>query len=159
MRGRKNKNILFLVTYIFNQGILNFFFVYFIQHCPSDSAASEEAGIEPRTVGILALEAYLLSNKCNHSARSHPQLGQISFTNLARSHLQLGWISPTTRLDLVHNQARSHSQLGQISSITRLDLIHNLARSHPQLGDISSKVTDIQSSSGYVVSVRQNSPG
>ncbi len=36
----------------------------------------------------------------NHSARSHPLLGQISST--------LGQISSTTRLDLIHYSARSH---------------------------------------------------
>jgi hypothetical protein len=36
---------------------------------PSDSTVSEDAGIEPRTVVILAL----VVRRFNHSARSHPQ--------------------------------------------------------------------------------------
>ncbi len=79
------------------RGIPKIFLCTLFNTVPHDSAASEEAGFEPRTVGILALEAYLLSNTCNHSGRSHPQLGYISFT---------------TWLDLIHNLARSHSQLG-----------------------------------------------
>jgi hypothetical protein len=51
-------------------GIL-FFFIYVIQHCfichPSDSTASEDARIEPRTVTTLALTA----GRSNHSARSY----------------------------------------------------------------------------------------
>jgi hypothetical protein len=47
------------------------FFMYVIQHCficlPSDSTASEDARIEPRTVTTLALTA----RRSNHSARSH----------------------------------------------------------------------------------------
>ncbi len=68
-----------------------FFFMYNIQHCftcrPSDSTVSEDAGIEPRTVA---------TRRSSHSARSYPQLGQIS---------------STTRLDLIHN--------GQISSTNK----------------------------------------
>ncbi len=49
------------------------FFMYVIQHCficrPSDSAVSEDAGIEARTVATFALTA----RRSNHSARSHPQ--------------------------------------------------------------------------------------
>jgi hypothetical protein len=49
-----------------------FLFMYVIQHCficrPSDSAESEDAGIEPRTVATLALTA----NWSNHSATSYP---------------------------------------------------------------------------------------
>ncbi len=103
--------------------------MYFIQHCPSVSTVSEDAGIEPRTVATLALA--LTQTLEPKLARSHPQLFQISFT---------------TRPELIHNSveslphsARSHLKLGQISSSTRLDLIqHNLARSHPQLGQNSS---------------------
>ena len=46
---------------------------HFFQHCficrPSDSSASEHAGIEPRTVEILALSII----RSNHSDRSHLQ--------------------------------------------------------------------------------------
>ncbi len=51
----------FLSIYILhsNRGIFGFFSMYYIQHCffcrPSDSAESEDAGIEPRTVATLAL--------------------------------------------------------------------------------------------------------
>ncbi len=72
------------------QGI--FHIRYFIQHCficrPSDSTASEEAGIEPRTVATLALAA----RRSNHSARSHPQSAR-SHPQSARSHPQLGYRS------------------------------------------------------------------
>ncbi len=51
-----------------------FFFMYDIQHCficrPTDSAVSEDAGIEPRTVATSALAV----RRSNHSARSHPQI-------------------------------------------------------------------------------------
>ncbi len=61
-------------------GFFGFFlFLYDIQHCficrPSDSTASEDAGIEPRTVATTALTV----RRSNHSAdlflkaRSHPQ--------------------------------------------------------------------------------------
>ncbi len=47
--------------------------MYDFQHCficrPSDSALSEDAGIEPRTVAPTALTV----RRSNHSARSHPQ--------------------------------------------------------------------------------------
>ena len=49
-----------------------YFLKYLIQHSfvcyNSDSAVSEDAGIEPRTVETLALTA----RRSNHSARSHP---------------------------------------------------------------------------------------
>jgi hypothetical protein len=49
-----------------------FLFMCVIQHClicrPSDSIASEDVGIESRTVATLALTA----RRSNHSARSHP---------------------------------------------------------------------------------------
>jgi hypothetical protein len=52
-----------------------FLFMYLIQHCPSDSTVSEDAGIEPRTVATLALTA----RRSNFSARSHPYLIITSF--------------------------------------------------------------------------------
>jgi hypothetical protein len=49
-----------------------FFYVRYIQHCficsPKDSAMSEDAGIEPRTVATTPLAL----RHSNHSARSHP---------------------------------------------------------------------------------------
>ncbi len=57
-----------------------------IQHCficrPSDSTVSEDAVIESRTVGTLALTA----RRSKQSVISHPRVGWISSTNLARSH-------------------------------------------------------------------------
>jgi hypothetical protein len=48
--------------------------MYDIQHCfiyrPSDSTESEDAGIEPRTVAIIALAV----RRSNHLAKSYPQL-------------------------------------------------------------------------------------
>ncbi len=54
-------------------GIFGFFlFMYVIQHCficcPSESTVSEDAGIEPRTVAILAWTA----RRCNHANISRP---------------------------------------------------------------------------------------
>ncbi len=89
-----------------------FLFMYVIQHCficrPSDSTVSEDAGIEPTTVATDALTTRLdrLTHdsarshdlaeswvrwssrvvRASNSPRSHPRLGQISFTNSARSH-------------------------------------------------------------------------
>jgi hypothetical protein len=65
--------------------------MYFIQHClicrPSDSTVSDDAGIEPRTVGIgcqtLWPLGYISSTTRLHLI--HPQLGYISFTT--RLHL------------------------------------------------------------------------
>ncbi len=52
-----------------------FFSMYCIQHClicrPSDTAVSEDAEIEPRTVTTSALAV----RRSNHQARSHPRLG------------------------------------------------------------------------------------
>jgi hypothetical protein len=49
-------------------------FQYFIQYCficrPSDSAVSEDAGIEPRT----AVTSALAVRRSNYSARSHPHI-------------------------------------------------------------------------------------
>ena len=63
--------------HFFTRGFFVFFYVL-IQHyfiCrQSDSTVSENAGIEPRTVATSALAL----RRPNHSARSHPQLGQIS---------------------------------------------------------------------------------
>ncbi len=90
------------------------FSVLFIHHCficrPSDSTVSEDAGIKSRKVAT----SVLVVRRSNHSARSHPQLGQISSTvdqisSTTRSHPQLGQISSTTRLDLIHNSASSYS--------------------------------------------------
>ncbi len=94
-----------------------FFCMHFIPHCflcrPSDSAVSEDAGIEPRTVATTA-STVRCSNPSTrshpHSARSHPQLGQISSTITGQISSTLGKILSTTRLDLIHN---------------RLDLIHS----------------------------------
>jgi hypothetical protein len=62
---------------LIKRGIFFIFFVfykYFIQQClicrPSDSSVSEDAGIESKTVAILAFSAR--SN--NHSIRSHSYL-------------------------------------------------------------------------------------
>jgi hypothetical protein len=68
-------------------GFFIYFFIsiYVIQHCficrPSDSTASEDAGIEPRTVATLAL----IARRFNQLARSHPHLAR-SHPHLARSH-------------------------------------------------------------------------
>ncbi len=48
-----------------------FHFMYDIQHCPSDSTVSEDAGIEPRTVATTALAV----RRSNHSVRPHPRFG------------------------------------------------------------------------------------
>ncbi len=62
--------------------------MYCIQHCficrPSDSTASEDAGIEPRTVVTTALTV----KRSNHSLNL--------IHNSAKSH-------PHTRLNLIHN--------------------------------------------------------
>jgi hypothetical protein len=68
----------------FKQGdYLNFFSMHCKQHrfiCrPSDSTVSEDAGVELRTGATSALEV----RRSNHSARSHrshPPLGEISYT-------------------------------------------------------------------------------
>ena len=63
----------YIFTKVKNKTNLFFIFMYVIQHCficrPSDSAVSEDAGIEARTVATFALTA----RRSNHSARSHPQ--------------------------------------------------------------------------------------
>jgi hypothetical protein len=57
---------------LLTEGFLDFLCLHFSQHCficrPSDSAVSEDAGIEPRTVVILALTF----TRSSHSATSHP---------------------------------------------------------------------------------------
>ncbi len=49
--------------------------MYVIQHCfiyrPSDSAVTEDAGIEPSAIATLAL----IARRSNYSARFYPQLG------------------------------------------------------------------------------------
>jgi hypothetical protein len=59
--------------------------MYFIQHCsvcrPSDSAVSEDAEIEPRTVATSAFAVI----RFNHSARSRPHSAR-SHPYSARSH-------------------------------------------------------------------------
>jgi hypothetical protein len=68
--------------------------MYDIQHCficrPSDSAVSEDAGIEPRTVATTAMTV----RRSNHSARSnpysaisHPQLGTISSIEMTHTRI------------------------------------------------------------------------
>jgi hypothetical protein len=56
--------------------------MYAIQHCfigrPSDSAVSEDAGMEPRTVATLALTA----KRSNRSAKSHPQYFALEYFSL-----------------------------------------------------------------------------
>ncbi len=58
-----------------------FLLLFFIQYCficrPSDSTASGDAGIEPRTVDTSALAV----RSSSHSATSHPLLGYISSTS------------------------------------------------------------------------------
>jgi hypothetical protein len=78
------------------------------------------------------------SRRSHHSAKSHPQLGQISSStrqnlmlNSTKSHAQLGQISSSTRPNLILNSAKTHPQLGQISCSTRPNLILNSAKSHP----------------------------
>ncbi len=74
-------------VYTINRGISWIFFsMVCIQHCficrPSDSAVSEDAGIEPRTVATSALAV----RRSKHSSRSLPQLGYRSHPQSARSH-------------------------------------------------------------------------
>ncbi len=63
----------------------------FIQHCPSVSPVSEDAGIEPRTVATLALAL---------TQTLEPLVLDLIY--------KIGKISPTTLLDLIHNSARTH---------------------------------------------------
>jgi len=83
--------------------------MYFIQHClicrPSDSTASKDARIEPRTVATSALAV----RGSNHSATYRPQLGYISST-LGYISSTLGYISSTL--------GYISSTLGYISSIS-----------------------------------------
>ncbi len=93
--------------------------MYFIQHCflcrPSASTASEDAGIEPRTVDTSALAV----RRSSHSATSHPQLGYISST--IRLHLthQLGYISSTSKFCIFENATNIFtSQIHDNNSLT-----------------------------------------
>ncbi len=82
--------------------LLNFFpfFVRVIQHCyichPSDSAVSEDAGIEPRTVATSALIV-----RCfNHSARSRPHWRMTEEDNTRRVFICISWVNkyfPTSK--------------------------------------------------------------
>jgi hypothetical protein len=79
--------------------------MYDIQHCficPSDSTASEDAGIEPRTVATTALTV----GRSNHSGRSHAQI-RLDLIQKTRKDL-----IKKTRLDLIQK--------------TRLDIIRKL---------------------------------
>ncbi len=103
-----------------------------IQHCficrPSGSTLSQDAGIEPRVVVTLSLEV----RRSNLLDRSHPQLGQISYTS-ANSHQRQARSHPHSARS--HNSARSHplgyllhTQLNIIRGVS-LGLIYNSARS------------------------------
>jgi hypothetical protein len=69
----------YLIEYLKKRGMfwIFSFFKYDIQHCficrPSDSTASEDAGIEPRTVATTALAF----RRSNHSARSHQNIEEL----------------------------------------------------------------------------------
>ncbi len=107
-------------------GFLDFFsFMYDIKHCficrPSDSTVSEDAGIEPRAVGITALTVrrldlihtrldliHILLDLMHNSAKSHPHSAR-SHSHLARSHPR----SATSHPHLARSHplsARSHLQ-------------------------------------------------
>ncbi len=122
-----------------------FLFMYVIQHCficrPLNSTLRRMLGSNSdcRDFGIESTRSHPHSAiSLPRSARSHPQLSQISSTlgqmkshpHSARSHPQLGQlsstlgqISSTTRLDLIHTRLdRFYTRLDIIH--TRLDLIH-----------------------------------
>jgi hypothetical protein len=103
--------------------------------CHSDSAVSENAGIEPRTEATSAL----VVRRSNHSARSHPPGARPTTLLLDLIHLWLDLCSTSSRshtvhmgLDLIHKEqgARSHTPgarshpPGARSHPLRLDLIH-----------------------------------
>ncbi len=91
-------------------GFLDFFCMYFIQHCfirrPSDFTVSDDARIEPRTVATSALAV-----RC-----SNQPLGQISST--------LGQISSTLGYRSHPCSARSHPHSARSHPCSAIDLIH-----------------------------------
>ncbi len=77
--GSVTRSMIAFRVFLSNSGNFLFFlfFMCFIQHCficrPSDSAVSEDAGIEPRTVLTMPLAV----RRSNHSTWSHPLLNTI----------------------------------------------------------------------------------